>query len=222
MSAPGRFTFLNRTEDLTPEAPWNRDSREALWNYNLHYFDDLNAAGAENRIDWHRALIDRWVRENPPFEGVGWDPYPTSLRIVNWIKWSARGHGMKPVWLASLALQARSLRKRLEYFTLANHLLTNAKALVFAGAFFEGEEAEEWLSEGLAILKEELPEQILTDGGHFERSPMYHAIILEDLLDLVNLSEGAEVRRSDSKKLKEIAAEGRSYSASMLRFLDVN
>ena len=25
--------------------------------------------------------------------------------------------------------------------------------------------------------------QILDDGGHFEKSPMYHAIILEDLLD---------------------------------------
>jgi hypothetical protein len=32
-----------------------------------------------------------------------------------------------------------------------------------------------------------LPEQILPDGGHFERSPMYHATLLEDLLDLVQL-----------------------------------
>lgn len=30
-------------------------------------------------------------------------------------------------------------------------------------------------------------EQILPDGGHFERSPMYHATLLEDLLDLVQL-----------------------------------
>src|SRR5690606_38998441 len=31
--------------------------------------------------------------------------------------------------------------------------------------------------------------QILADGGHFERSPMYHAILLEDLLDLVQLGD---------------------------------
>ena len=39
----------------------------------------------------------------------------------------------------------------------------------------------------------ELPEQILADGGHFELSPMYHALVLEDLLDLVNIA-----RRYDS------------------------
>src|SRR5690606_21640103 len=27
------------------------------------------------------------------------------------------------------------------------------------------------------------------DGGHFERSPMYHCIVLEDLLDVINLLE---------------------------------
>ena len=29
--------------------------------------------------------------------------------------------------------------------------------------------------------------QVLPDGGHVERSPMYHCIVLEDYLDLVNL-----------------------------------
>src|SRR5690606_5545979 len=43
-----------------------------------------------------------------------------------------------------------------------------------------------WLAKVLAIYARELPEQILSDGGHFELSPMYHAIILEDLLDLIN------------------------------------
>jgi hypothetical protein len=25
-------------------------------------------------------------------KGVGWEPYPTSLRIVNWIKWPFSGN----------------------------------------------------------------------------------------------------------------------------------
>ena len=37
-------------------------------------------------------------------------------------------------------------------------------------------------------MNREIPEQILADGGHFERSPMYHSLIVEDLLDLVNLA----------------------------------
>jgi uncharacterized heparinase superfamily protein len=37
------------------------------------------------------------------------------------------------------------------------------------------------------LLESQLREQVLEDGGHFERSPMYHLIVLEDLLDLMNL-----------------------------------
>jgi uncharacterized heparinase superfamily protein len=70
---------------------------------------------------------------------------------------------------------------------LGNHLFANGKALVFAGIFFEGPEASSWLRCGVRLLARELREQILADGGHFERSPMYHALALEDLLDLINL-----------------------------------
>ncbi|MEA3643446.1 MAG: alginate lyase family protein [Lamprobacter sp.] len=72
---------------------------------------------------------------------------------------------------------------------LGNHLFANTKALVFAGAFFVGPEAERWLRQGQRLLRRELQEQILPDGGHFERSPMYHAILLEDVLDLLRLGQ---------------------------------
>ena len=52
-------------------------------------------------------------------------------------------------------------------------------------------EGDRWLSTGLQIYREQLPEQILADGGHFELSPMYHAIVLEDLLDVWNLANAA-------------------------------
>jgi hypothetical protein len=45
---------------------WNDPAREKLWLYNLHYFDDLNAVAAAKRTAWHRALLARWVAENPP------------------------------------------------------------------------------------------------------------------------------------------------------------
>ena len=121
------------------------------------------------------------------------DPLPParavmlSLRIVNWIKWALAGNLLAANTIHSLALQARYLARRSEYHLLGNHLLANAKALVFAGLFFAGEEADAWLAQGLQILAAELPEQILADGGHFERSPMYHCLVLEDLLDLCNL-----------------------------------
>jgi uncharacterized heparinase superfamily protein len=187
---PATFTFLNQTHTLQKASDWNNPQWDKLWLYNLHYFDDLNALDAPQRMAAHQALTKRWIQENPPADGNGWEPYPLSLRIVNWIKWIVGAVGViqPAVVQHSLAVQVRYLRKRLEYHLLGNHLFANAKALTFAGLFFSGAEAEEWLVKGLNLLQREMAEQILPDGGHFERSPMYHSIILEDILDLINLA----------------------------------
>lgn len=185
-----RFRFLNETGSLSAYG-WDAPAVAKLWRYNLHYFDDLNAEAAAQRTDWHRALIARWIAENPPGKGTGWEPYPTSLRIVNWIKWARGGNALPPQAIHSLAVQARWLARRLEYHLLGNHLFANAKALVFAGSFFAGAEADVWRDLGMSILAREVPEQILSDGGHFELSPMYHALALEDMLDLVNITRSA-------------------------------
>jgi len=62
-----------------------------------------------------------------------------------------------------------------------------------------------------------LPEQILPDGGQFELSPMYHALALEDVLDLINLHVAypeERVARLNTGELREVA--GR-----MLRWLRI-
>lgn len=84
MIGENEFILLNRRGRLESPTDWNNPQREKLWLYNLHYFDDLNAYGAESRLEWHRRLIQRWIDENPPGVGNGWEPYPTSLRVVNW------------------------------------------------------------------------------------------------------------------------------------------
>lgn len=181
------FVFLNEYRNIKARGAWNDPKIEKLWLYNLHYFDDLNASDSATRKEWHKSLIERWIEENPPGFGNGWEPYPSSLRIVNWIKWELGGGELSQRAIASLAVQVRFLCKQLEFHLLGNHLLANVKALIFAGAFFGQNEAEQWLCKASRILRRELQEQILTDGGHFERSPMYHGIILEDFLDIENI-----------------------------------
>lgn len=182
-----RFKFLNVISDVKLAEDWNSPNQDKLWLYNLHYFNDLNANEASLRSSWHTNLIDRWIKENPPGYGNGWEAYPSSLRIVNWIKWSLIGNSFEQKWLDSLATQVRYLSNNLETDLLGNHIFANAKALVFAGLFFEGKEADYWYQTGSNIIEREILEQILSDGGNFELSPMYHSIFLEDLLDLVNL-----------------------------------
>jgi uncharacterized heparinase superfamily protein len=200
--APGSFRFLNEQHPLA-EVGWDSPAIEKLWRYNLHYFDDLQAEGSARRAPAHRALMAQWILQNRPGTGTGWEPYPTSLRIVNWIKWFVGGASAEPDWLHSLAVQVRWLHGRLEWHLLGNHLFANAKALVFAGLFFAGREADDWLAKGLSILEFELEEQILPDGGQFERSPMYHALALEDVLDLLDIiaaraGAGGQVRRFEA------------------------
>jgi uncharacterized heparinase superfamily protein len=85
-----------------------------------------------------------------------------------------------------LLSQVRWLSERLEFHLLGNHLLENVRAMIIAGCFFGVREADQWLESALVLLREQLDEQVLADGGHFERSPMYQAIILEGLLDIAN------------------------------------
>jgi len=187
MVASNEFRFLNETHIVHSVADWNNAQWSKLWLYNLHYFDDLTATDAILRRDWHQVLIERWIEENPPGTGNGWEPYPTSLRIVNWIKWGLAGNELENYWLKSLVIQAGWLEQNLETHLLGNHLFANAKALIFAGFFLQGGAADRWYETGVALVERELPEQVLGDGGNFELSTMYHLIFLEDLLDLVNI-----------------------------------
>ena len=181
------FQFLNVERTVKSQSDWNHIDWEKLWLYNLHYFDDLTAVDAEQRNEWHRTLIQRWIDENPAGQGNGWEPYPSSLRIVNWIKWSLASNTLEDSWQYSLAVQVRYLSQNLETHLLGNHLFANAKALCFAGLFFDGSEADGWYKTGLKLIERELIEQLCGDGGNFELSTMYHIIFLEDLLDLINI-----------------------------------
>jgi uncharacterized heparinase superfamily protein len=194
MLGENRFEFLNVISDINEVEDWNQPKQDKLWLYNLHYFDDLNAINFNKRSNWHNSLIERWVNDNPIGYGNGWEPYPSSLRIINWIKWIVIGNSFDQKWLDSLANQVRYLSNNLETHLLGNHLFANAKALVFAGLFFKGKEPDRWYQIGLNIIEKELLEQVLNDGGNFELSPMYHSIFLEDLLDLVNLHRAFGVK----------------------------
>lgn len=181
------FEFLGVTGALS-KIGWDGPEREKLWRYNQHYFDYLNSYLNERQKHATQKLLTVWLRDVPSGSGDGWEPYPTSLRIVNWVKWSLQGNDCPVGFDDSLASQARWLIRKLEFHLLGNHLFANAKALVFVGLYFDGKEAQVWLNKGLSIIDKQIEEQILADGGQFELSPMYHAIAFEDILDLINIA----------------------------------
>ena len=181
-----RFLFLNRMESLTFPQDWNSKTIPLLWSYNLHYFDGILHPDTSECVK--EKLINDWILENPATKGIGWQPYPLSLRICNWIKWIwLKDVCVDQLIIRSLYQQTEYLSKTLEFHLLGNHLLENAKALIFSGYFFGGKHGEKWKNTGIKILRTELTEQILDDGGHFELSPMYHCIVLDLTLDIIQL-----------------------------------
>jgi len=189
---PNEFRFLNIAKKFDPDhMDWVCPEMSRLWRYNLQYFDYLHGQNLTPDTKWQ--LIDSWIQHNPPGTTDAWEPFPVSLRIANWIKWFLRPDHAEDIHLdrhKSLYHQALWLEKNLETHLLANHYFKNGKALFFGGMYFSGGDADRWLKKGTEILSAEIAEQVLGDGGHFERSPMYHAMILEDCLDLFNLCQG--------------------------------
>jgi uncharacterized heparinase superfamily protein len=206
LSNSGEFVFQGKKGLLEESSIWNATSYTKLWLYNLHYFDELHRIGADVNREILYRYIANWIDNNPPCEGVGWEPYPLSVRLVNWVKWfSAQDKLISQLWSESLAIQANALIQQIEYHNLGNHLFANGKALVFVGTYFAGKQADIWLKKGLNILDYEIKEQFLADGGHFELSPMYHAIMVWDMCDLVNLAVRSNSAALLSRKVKWMA-----------------
>jgi len=212
----GQFKFLNEEVNFINCIDWQCPHKGRLWRYNLHYFQylqDINKIPVQKNLQ----LIHDWINHNPPGTQDAWDPFPISLRVVNWLKFLNEHDISRHVFqiiYKSIFQQVQWLEKSLEFHLLGNHLFKNIKALIFAGLSFEGPDARRWLNRGITLLEEELREQILSDGGHFERSPMYHSMILEDCLDLMNigLSNYRSLPRTLVEKLNDTCYR-------MLRFL---
>lgn len=201
----GKFTFLNESRELLWPPDWNAPGTALLWQFHLHYFQYLPLLTASEQEE----LCLHWIESSPEGSGPGWHPYPTSLRIVNWCKAGIANSEVAK----SLSNQCRFLACHLEFYHPGNHYLENAKALIFGGIYFgEQGEAAEWVRKGKRILATELKEQVLPDGSYFERTPMYHALMVELVLDLLNIYPHSDNFRSE---LTEYATRMLPYLAAV-------
>lgn len=180
----GLFTFLNIIDVFRG---WNDTKYGMLWTYNLNYMDWLgqDSINSEEGEKW----IDRYIEELPG-NRVGLEPYPTALRINNWIKFLVRyPECASAERLNALYSQVKLLAKKLEYKLMGNHLLEDAFSLYIASIYFNDDQL---YKKAAKLLKKQLKEQILPDGAHFEQSPMYHCILLDRLLDCANFSSNTD------------------------------
>lgn len=179
-----KFCFLNLEHNFNGNIDWNYAYFGKLWTYNLCYFEFL-----EKQDDvW---LVYDFIKKIP-FVKDGLEPFPISLRAINWIKFITKFDIKDKKIDDSLYAQYYILLDNLEYHLLGNHLLENGFSLLFGGYYFQDKILE---TKAKNILINELNRQILSDGAHFELSPMYHQLMLYRLLDVINL-----IQNNNNKK----------------------
>lgn len=179
-----KFCFLNVQDEFC--GAWDSRSNGDLWRYNLNYMDFLlqPSMTAEDGFSW----IERYIVSIPD-NSIVCDPYPISLRGMNWIKFVSKHYdelSNEQIKRLDTALysQYRILLESTEKHLMANHYLENGFSLLFASYYFND---RDFFKAAEKILYSQLKEQILSDGAHYELSPMYHCIILERLLDCYNI-----------------------------------
>ena len=198
----GEVYALGRSVPLE-ELDWTGRSVSHLWTYHLHYFEPLPALhvmarrGVPGALTRLVELVEGWIEATAAGGGDGWDSYPTSVRIVQWLKVLAMDEGagrllpeaLRHDMLQSLRRQAIHLDRNLEWDLSANHLLKNFCALVWAGLLLETPGAPSGVEDSRRRLAREVQRQVLADGMHEERSPAYHQLVLHDLLEVRSVRE---------------------------------
>lgn len=190
----GVFRFLNHAETLPGEPEWTARRVGHLWSYHLHYF----AYAVDLAWAWRitgdgvyarrfTSLATGWIAATTGGRGDGWEPYALATRALRWTEalllfGGALEAEARDLIARSLWRQLAVLERRLERHLLANHLQRDYQALAVGGLLFGGADAARWRRTGARGLWRELHEQVLEDGGHFERSPMYHAVALDDFV----------------------------------------
>ena len=208
-SVPNKFMFLNRDKIFGQAVDWNFGSFGKLWTYNLNYFDFLNQESIS--VEQGLFLMRDYISKEEQLKD-GLEPYPISLRGINWIKFLSK-NGIEDEQLdKALFNHYQILLDNLEYHLLGNHLLENGFSLLFGAYYFQDEKL---YRQAKKVLGNELREQVMGDGAHFELSPMYHQILLHRLLDCIKLSQ------SNSWKSEELLSLFKKNAIRMLSWLEI-
>ena len=171
----------------------------ALWAYTLHYHGWLNHP--EVGTELARATMLHWIDEHR--HGVGWEPYPTSLRVLHWLGWLQK-HGAelqafeRERILASLAAQLDHLATHVEVHIDGNHLWTNLVALTSAGLALRGRLPTHLLERFESRTVATVHDQLAGDGMHGERTPSYHCLLTEQLAVLSSFARAQRPRLADA------------------------
>ena len=174
----GAVIFDNDSMPLEGNYWASQEASQSLLDH-LHSFEwlrDLKSYGGETARKQGRDMIFHWIDHHPAWSERSCQPALLGRRVANWLAmFEFYGANMEDTERArilnSLLRQVRHLSRSMASENPAGiDLLYAAKGLVYAGLCFQGREA--WLEQGLDFVEQDIPEQVLSDGGHVTRCPV--------------------------------------------------
>jgi hypothetical protein len=177
----------------------SKNNKLSLHSFNFLFSEQNNSlqSGQSQNLnlnqDSNNKLLDKliqdWISQVPAGDKFAWQAQPTSQRITNWISYLSlktvsegselnKAEFDKSV-LVSLKTQLSFLKLQLEKGLADKEDLKLSEALIVAGVFFSDKDT---VSLGLELLSQELSRIILSDGGHYLRSPDLLCLALEILI----------------------------------------
>jgi len=190
-----------------PFADWSLPGEPRLRRFHAHYGEEVLGWVRRGDLAAAAGALAAWIAANPPRAGDAWHPYPLSTRAGNWVAALSLAPELAGAEvLESLRRQLAHLERNVEDDVLGNHVIRNARALVLGGLALD---ERRWWDRGLQLLRRELPEQVLPDGGHYERSPVYHQVVLRDLLEIRGASSEDWLVEPSERMQRFAAALGR-------------
>jgi hypothetical protein len=210
---------------------WDHDTIASFppsWRLHLHGFEPVDwlVCGCEvedcpeEMVDAIRQLLQSWDDNvaigETQYLRREWTPHAVSLRVLRLCRLYAWLQDSMPTFadrVKRIAFKnALFLENHVEHDVGGNHLIENGAALLMAGSLF-GEHGHSWRQKGVSILEKCAVDQFLADGGHFERSPMYHILVLQRYLTAVNLlsAEGG----TPPEVIKQTAADATRFLRSL-------
>jgi len=199
------LNFLNKKHVLNTTI-WEYESHSTLWNYTLNYMnwldffldEDTKNNNKKNLKISKKILLD-WDENK---SDISLRSYPTSLRLLSWIKvftfYKVEDQQLKK----SLIFQYVCLKNNIEYDLDANHLLENLISLYASSKFLNIEKDTKNYE---MLLLEEINNQFDKNNLHYERSFAYHFSIISRLYLIYFISEDLL-----KKRIRKIL--GSSYS----------
>lgn len=228
----GELSLVGSTRRLDLDAPdWRLgpQSHDRLWTITLHYHAWLEqlagvvADGSQAKAVREQAgvlvarYLSNWIDcctlERAGARDLVWNAYAIATRLGHWVR--LHRHLSEADWqwgglhnrlLESMWRQAAYLHENLEWDLRGNHLLRDAVGLAWAGRFFEGAQPRRWMETATALALEQTREQVMSDGGHFERSPMYHLQAMNDFHSLSWLLDDSQAAAGLKATAERMAA----------------